>query len=96
MSGHNNDDQFSILLPILEDYGIVRKLEAIIADNTSPNNVLYRLIKNHWRKKLNLIWKTAEWRIRYINHIINFVVQAFLFANVMKPEELKLNRDRDY
>jgi hypothetical protein len=60
MPDYSNDDQFLIFLSILEDYNIVRKFRAIIADNTSPNNVFYRLRKNHWRKELDLIWKAAE------------------------------------
>jgi hypothetical protein len=47
--GHSGEDQFSILLPVLEDYGIVRKLGAIIADNASPNNVLCRFIQAYIR-----------------------------------------------
>jgi nitric oxide reductase activation protein len=93
--GHSSNDQFSILLLILENYGIVRKLRTIIADNASPNNVLCRLIENYWKEELGLIWKAAEWRIRYIGHIINLVVQAFLFANVMKPEKLKSYDEQD-
>jgi hypothetical protein len=89
MPGYSSDDQFLILLPILEDYGIVRKLKIIIADNTSSNNVLYRLIENYWKKELSLVWKVTEWRIRYIGYIINLVVQAFLFTNIIKPEELE-------
>jgi hypothetical protein len=95
MPGHSNDDQFSILLPVLKDYGIVRKFKAIVANNASLNNVLCRLIENHWKKELGLIWKAAEWRIRYIGHIINLVVQTFLFTNVMKPEKLKLYDEQD-
>jgi hypothetical protein len=72
--GHSSDDQFLILFPIFEDYGIVRKFGAIIADNASLNNVLCRLIENHWKEELGLVWKAAEWRIRYIGHIINLVV----------------------
>jgi len=53
--GHSSDDQFSILFPVLEDYGIVQKLRAIIADNAAPNNVLCRLIKNYWKKELGLV-----------------------------------------
>jgi hypothetical protein len=93
--GHNNDDQFLIFLLILKDYGIVRKFGTIVADNVSPNNVLCRLIENYWKKELGLIWKVAKWRIRCIGHIINLVVQAFLFANVMKPEKLKLYDKQD-
>ena len=45
--GHSGDNQFSILLPVLQDYGIELKLGAIIADNASPNNVLCCIIKKH-------------------------------------------------
>jgi hypothetical protein len=47
IAGHSSDNQFAILLPVLEDYGIVQKLGAIIADNASVNNVLCRLIEAH-------------------------------------------------
>jgi hypothetical protein len=89
VSGYSNDDQFLIFFPVFKDYGIVRKLRAIIADNISLNNVFCRLIENHWKEKLGLVRKIAEWRIRCIGHIINLVVQAFLFANMIKLEELK-------
>jgi hypothetical protein len=48
VAGHSSNDQFRILLPVLKDYGIVRKLRAIIADNAPLNNVLCRLIEAHW------------------------------------------------
>jgi hypothetical protein len=41
---HSGEAQFLVLLPVLKDYGIVRKLSAIISDNTSTNNVLCRFI----------------------------------------------------
>ena len=47
VAGHGSDDQFVILL-VLEDYGIVQKLRAIIADNAPVNNVLCRLVEAHW------------------------------------------------
>ena len=34
-------------------------------------------------------WLINKWRIRYIGYIINLVVQAFLFTEVMDMEELK-------
>jgi hypothetical protein len=51
--GHNGENQFSILLLILQDYDIVKKLGAIIIDNASSNNVLYRTIEAHYKDKLN-------------------------------------------
>ena len=93
--GYSSDDQFSIFLLVLQDYGIVQKLGAIIADNASPNNVLCRLIEDHWRKELGLVQKATEWRICCIGYIINLVVQAFLFTNIMKLEELELYNEQE-
>jgi hypothetical protein len=44
VSGHSGEDQFVVLLPVLEDYGIVRKLGAIVADNAPTNNTLCQAI----------------------------------------------------
>jgi len=88
--GHSGEDQFSILLPILQDYGIVQKLGAIIADNAAPNNVLCRTIEAYYKDKEGKEWLANNWRIWCIGHIINLVVQAFLFANVMDLDELEL------
>jgi hypothetical protein len=87
--GHSGEDQFSILLPVLQDYGIVKKLGAIIADNAPSNNVLCRTIEAHYKDKLSKEWLADDWRIRCIGHIINLVVQAFLFANVIDLDELE-------
>ena len=95
MPGHSGEDQFSILLPVLEDYDIVRKLGAIIADNAAPNNVLCRVIQSHFEDELDLEWDAEHWRIRCIGHIINLVVQAFLFADVIGIEELESYDNQD-
>ena len=41
---YSREDQFSILLPVLNDYSIIQKLRAIITNNTPSNNVLYWFI----------------------------------------------------
>ena len=50
-------------------------------------------------EKADRDWSECNWRIRCIGHIINLVVQAFLFANVMAIGELEsydnLDRNRD-
>jgi hypothetical protein len=74
VSGYSGEDQFSILLSVLQDYGIVKKLGAIIIDNVSLNNVLYRTIEIYYKNKLSKEWLADDWRIRYIDHIINLVV----------------------
>jgi hypothetical protein len=88
--GHSGDNQFSILLPVLEDYSIVQKLGAVVANNASLNNVLCREIEIHWENKLELEWNVDHWCIRCIGYIINLAVQAFLFAAVFKVEDLEL------
>ena len=89
MPGHSGDDQFSILLPVLQDYNIEEKLGAIIADNASPNNVLCRTIEKHMWEKYKRDWKANAWRICCIGHIINLVVQAFLFLDLVDIDELE-------
>ena len=95
MPGHSGEDQFSVLCPILEDYGIVRKLGAVIADNAPSNNVLCRFIQAYLAESYSREWDAEEWRIRCIGHIINLVVQAFLFADVIRVEELKSYDSQD-
>jgi hypothetical protein len=87
--GHSGKDQFSILLPVLQDYGIVHKLGAVIADNATSNDVLCRTIETHYKDKKGKEWLAHDWRIRCIGHIINLVVQAFLFADVIDLDELE-------
>jgi hypothetical protein len=40
-------------------------------------------------------WDIEEWRIRYIGHIINLIIQAFLFADVIGVEELESYNSQD-
>jgi hypothetical protein len=86
---HSGDNQFSILLPVLQDYGIELKLGAIIADNAPPNNVLCRTIEKHMWDVYEREWLADDWRIRCIGHIINLVVQAFLFTDLVDMDELE-------
>jgi len=37
----------------------------------------------------NIEWLANDWRIRCISHIINLVVQAFLFADIIDLDELE-------
>ncbi len=67
----------------------MQKLGAIIVDNVAPNNVLCRTIEAHYKDKEGKEWLANDWRIRCIGYIINLVVQAFLFANVIDLDELE-------
>ena len=47
MPNYSGEDQFSILLSVLQDYGFEKKLGTIIINNAPPNNVLYRIIEKY-------------------------------------------------
>jgi hypothetical protein len=95
VSGHSGLEQFSVLLPVLEDYGIVRKLGAIIGDNAKTNDTLCKAIEEYWEEKLDMTWKVEDWRIRCMGHIINLIVHAFLFAKAITMEELESYDEED-
>jgi hypothetical protein len=56
VAGHSRENQFNILLPVLKDYGIVRQLRAVVADNASLNNTLCKAIENYIRDKQEIKW----------------------------------------
>jgi len=95
VAGHSGQNQFNILLPVLQDYGVVRKLGAIIADNASTNDTLCEIIEDHMFIKEDREWEAKHWRIRCSGHIINLAVQAFLFTNVINIEELESYDDEE-
>jgi hypothetical protein len=81
--------QFATLLPVLQDYSIVRKLGACVANNSSINDTLYRAIEAYLLKEELLEWDSTHWRVRCIGHIINLAIQAFLFHNSIEMEDLE-------
>ena len=89
VGGHAGEDQFAVLLPVLEDYGIVRKLGTVVTDNAPSNNTLCQAIQYYWEQELSLDWDAVQMRIRCIGYIINLIVQAFLFSGVVRMEELE-------
>ena len=51
VTGHSGEDQFDVLLPILEEYGIVRKLGAVVGDNSGTNDTLCRAIEAYFKRE---------------------------------------------
>jgi hypothetical protein len=47
------------------------------------------LIQKEFKDTLGLNWKAEYWRIRCLGHIINLIVQAFLFTNLVNLESLE-------
>jgi hypothetical protein len=62
----------------------------VIGDNISTNNTLCCTIKDYLLKEENTVWVADQWQVRCLGYIINLVVQAFLFYNAIKMEELAL------
>jgi hypothetical protein len=48
---HNGKDQFDVLFPIFQEYGIVRKLRAVISDNSDTNDTLCRVIEAYLKRE---------------------------------------------
>lgn len=90
VAGHSGEDQFDVLLPMLQEYGIVRKLGAVIGDNSGTNDTLCRAIEAYLRREEeDLQWSATRWRVRCMGHIINLAVQGFLFHDSISAEELE-------
>jgi hypothetical protein len=90
VASHSGEEQFTTLLPVLEDYGIVRKLGSIVCDNATSNDTLCRTIEDYLWKEENIEWDSTYRRIRCTGHIINLAVQAFLFHSLIEIEQLEL------
>jgi hypothetical protein len=88
VANHSGEEQFAVVLPVLKDYGIVRKLGAIVSDNASTNDTLCRTIEAHLLEEEDVEWDSTHWRIRCTGHIINLAVQAFLFQSIIEIEQL--------
>jgi hypothetical protein len=89
VAGYSRENQFDVLLSILQEYGIVRKLEAVISDNSSTNDTFCRAIKAYLGREEDFQWNATQWRVRCMGYIINLAVQGFLFYNSISAEELK-------
>ena len=89
VKGHSGEEQFITLLPILQDYNIVRKLGVIMGDNSGTNDTLCQEIETYLFTEEGIMWDASQRRLRCLGHIINLAVQAFLFHNVIRVEELK-------
>ena len=44
VSGYSSETQIAVFWPVLQNYSIINKLEAIISDNTSTNNILCYMV----------------------------------------------------
>ncbi len=78
---HSREEQFVVLLSVLENYNILNELGTIISDNTTTNDILCQLVDNYFAKQRK-IWNTSLCYIHYLGHIINLTINIFLFKEV--------------
>ena len=55
MKNHNKEKQFAIFLFVFQDYDIVQKLEAVVANNFDTNDIFYQEIETYFLNKKNLV-----------------------------------------
>ena len=58
--GHSGEDQFSVLRPVLKDYGITKQLGAIMGNNATTNDTLCRAVKSYLLKEEGLEWDASQ------------------------------------
>jgi hypothetical protein len=79
--GHSGLNQWECLRPVLQDFGILRNIGTLIGDNATTNDTLCRTMAAYLTAEHKINWNQTFQRLRCMGHIINLVVQAFLFTN---------------
>jgi hypothetical protein len=93
IGGHAGEEQWFVLRTILEEYEILEKLGCIIGDSATTNGTLCRTIHQYFSEELFMEWNYETNQIRCIGHIINLIVQAFLFGQLREDELEQFDRE---
>jgi hypothetical protein len=80
-TGHSGEIQWETLQPVLEDFGILEKIGVVVGDNSGTNDTLCRTMARYLATEKKINWNQTFGRLRCMGHILNLVVQAFLFVN---------------
>jgi hypothetical protein len=87
--GHSGSDQWEVLLPVLQEYGIEGKIGALVGDNSGTNDTLCRAMAGWLATEKKINWTHTHLRLRCMGHILNLVVQAFLFTASEDEKEME-------
>ena len=87
VSSQSGANQWEALRLVLIEYGIETKIGALVGDNAGSNDVLCHTISSWLSLHHQITWTATHQRIHCQGHIINLIVQAFLF-NSKKDEKL--------
>jgi len=98
---HSGLNQARVILKVINDFGIRNKLGYFVMDNASSNGTLIKAVADSLALD-NIAYDSDHRRLRCNGHIINLVVQAFLFGaeeddheepneNTISPSEAQLD-----
>jgi hAT family C-terminal dimerisation region len=83
---HSGAEQWKLLQSVLEDYDIWQRVGYVTGDNHGSNDVLCRELSEFLRSK-DQNWPAKHHRVRCHGHVINLIVQAFLFMDSKEAVE---------
>ena len=76
---HSGLNQAIAVLRVVDDFGIRGKLGYFVMDNVTANDILVDYIADSLYKS-NIAYNPKQRRLRCNSHVINLMVQAFLFG----------------
>ena len=89
---HSGENQSQVIIALLQEYQLTKKVGYFTLDNVSNNNVaLASLVEK--LKELGIIFNPVEHQLCCIGHVINLVVKAFLYG--VSSSELQIDIDSD-
>ena len=71
--GHGGEQQAGVLLPVLEDYGIVDKIGYVTGDNHGSNDKLCHFISKYLSDQ-GINWSPVHHRIHCHSHVVNLAI----------------------
>ncbi|KJZ70189.1 hypothetical protein HIM_10412 [Hirsutella minnesotensis 3608] len=90
VANHSGEEQLITLMPVLRDFGIVRRIGSVVGDNSSTNDTLCRAFSACLKEEEGIDWDPEVNRLRCMGHIINLAVQAFLFQGSLDSKRCEL------
>ena len=87
---HSGLNQATIILDMLDDFGIRNKLGYMIMDNAASNNNLIDAIATALHEE-RVFYNARQRRLRCNDHVINLAIQTFLFEKTVDNYEFSEN-----
>jgi hypothetical protein len=89
---HSDENIAEIMIPVLEEMGIVSRLGYFIGDNAGSNDIYWRAICRKLRPDIK---EPDRRRVRCLGHILNLAAKAFLFGKDADAFEEETNSKRN-